>query len=148
MSIQIQKYSEEARKHWEKFVHESNNGTIFHTRRFLDYHPTDRFKDHSLVFMEGNKILALFPAIRKERDGLNTLISHQGASYGGFVYRENLSVRSAFDLIEALDVYAKSTQFDAIDMTLPPVIYHARPSHYLDFALYKFGFNYRKREIS
>ena len=28
---------------WDKFVEESDNGTMFHKREFLSYHPKDRF---------------------------------------------------------------------------------------------------------
>lgn len=66
---------------WDGFVRTSRNGTIFHTRRFLSYHPEGRFEDHSLLFYEGDELAAVFPASLKE--GL--LYSHQGSSHGGFV---------------------------------------------------------------
>jgi lipid II:glycine glycyltransferase (peptidoglycan interpeptide bridge formation enzyme) len=76
------------------------------------------------------------------------LSSHAGASFGGIVYPEGLSIRAAFDAVEALVAYARTRAFDSVEMTLPPVVYHDRPSHYVDFALYKIGFRYKKREIS
>jgi hypothetical protein len=148
MALEIIPYQEAHREEWENFVSQSNNGTMFHTRRFLSYHPYGRFQDHSFLFTEKNKIVALFPAVEKIIEDKRVLISHQGASYGGFVYPENLSVRMAFDLVKALIFYCKQQKFQRIEMTLPPVIYHQRPSHYLDFALYKNGFGYKKREIS
>ena len=148
MPIEIQLYETAVQKHWEHFVWQSNNGTLFHTRKFLSYHPPERFQDHSLVFREGNKILALLPATERIIDGEKNLASHTGSSYGGFVYPENLSVQLAFDLVESLIEYSRSRGFHRIEMTLPPVVYHARPSHYIDFALYKNGFSYKKREIS
>ena len=42
-------------KTWELFVSRNNKGTLFHTRRFLNYHPVGRFKDHSLMFFEKGK---------------------------------------------------------------------------------------------
>lgn len=148
MPIEIQPYEDCWQKQWEQFVWQSNNGTLFHTRRFLSYHEPGRFQDHSLIFKEGSRILAVLPATERVVDGKRVLASHTGASYGGFVYHENLSVQLAFDLVESLIEYSRSRGFDKLDMTLPPVIYHARPSNYIDFALYKNGFEYRKREIS
>jgi hypothetical protein len=148
MRLTVQKYTEEFIDSWEQFVQNSNNGTIFHTRQFLGYHPPDRFRDHSLIFLDGNRITGLFPAVLLNIDSKNILVSHRGASYGGFVYNENLSISQAFKLLEALDKYAADNQIHRIEMTLPPVIYHQRPSHYIDFALYKSGYSYKKREIS
>jgi hypothetical protein len=148
MGLAVVRYSENWRDNWDAFVWKANNGTLFHTRKFLGYHPAGRFEDHSLVFSEEKSTLALLPAALRQVDGKRVLSSHAGSSYGGFIYNENLSVRSAFDLVAALLDHCRSEKIDAIDMTLPPVIYHQRPSNYLDFALYKNGFSYRKREIS
>ena len=148
MRLTVHKYTHEFADSWEQFVQQSNNGTIFHTRRFLNYHPPGRFQDHSLVFLDGNRIIGLLPAVLLIPDSKSTLVSHRGASYGGFVYNENLSISQAFKLLEALDKYARENQIQCIEMTLPPVIYHQRPSHYIDFALYKCGYTYKKRELS
>jgi len=148
MALSVKRYSEDGRERWDDFVWKANNGTLFHTRRFLGYHAADRFEDHSLIFSEEKSTLAVFPAALRNVEGRRVLSSHAGASYGGFVYPENLSVRSAFDLVSALTGHCREEGIHAIDMTLPPVIYPQRPSHYLDFALSKNGFGYRKSEIS
>jgi hypothetical protein len=148
MAIKLSRYNNNDRRLWESFVWKANNGTLFHTRRFLDYHPPDRFEDHSLIFHEDKSLLALLPAVLLTRNGKVILSSHCGSSYGGFVYRENLSVRTAFDLVSSLIDYACKEKIDRIELTFPPVIYLKRLSHYLDFALYKEGFSFRKREIS
>jgi hypothetical protein len=148
MAIRLSLYSDTDQRQWDSFVWKANNGTLFHTRRFLSYHPAGRFQDNSLLFYEGENLLALLPAVFLERDGKRVLSSHCGSSYGGFVYRENLSIRSAFDLVSALVDYAQKHKIDRIELTFPPVIYLKRLSHYLDFALYKQGFTFKKREIS
>ena len=148
MAIDIRRYSDDDKRVWDRFVWKANNGTLFHTRRFLSYHPPDRFEDHSLIFGDGNRILAVFPAAMRRIEGRRTLASHCGSSYGGIVYPEATSIRAAFELVEALLAYGRREGVDRIEMTLPPVIYLQRPSHYLDFALYKNGFEYKKREIS
>jgi hypothetical protein len=133
---------------WEDFVRSSNNGTIFHTRKFLSYHPAERFKDNSLIFKSKNKITALLTAANVRKDDLKTLISHQGASYGGFVYKDNLSLRLAFDLTEALLDYSSSEGFQRIVITHSPFVYQKRYNNYIDFAFMRNGFNYLKREVS
>jgi hypothetical protein len=54
---------------WDNFVETSDNGTIFHKRRFLSYHPEGKFKDASLIFRKQNKLFSIFPAVEIERDG-------------------------------------------------------------------------------
>ncbi|MBU2492586.1 MAG: GNAT family N-acetyltransferase [Bacteroidetes bacterium] len=135
-------------KEWEEFVDNSDNGTIFHTRKFLSYHPKDKFIDSSLVVLKDGKPLSLLPAVKINREGKNILSSHSGASYGGFVYKQDLNIRDAFDSVEALLKYAKKQKFDAIQLTAPPMIYQTKYSNYFDFALFRNDFVYLKREIS
>lgn len=133
---------------WDEFIENSDNGTMFHTRKFLSYHPKDKFTDASLVILKNNKILALFPAVLIERDGKKILSSHSGASYGGFVYKEELSLQDAFAMVYSLLNYGEEIKANRLQLTPPPIIYQSKYSNYIDFALYKNGFNYLKREIS
>lgn len=133
---------------WDTFVKESDNGTMFHERKFLSYHPEGRFEDFSAVVLKDEKLFSIFPATIRERDGKQILISHQGSSYGGFVYKSDLNFKDAHDLVEGLEKYAKKLKCDAIQLTLPPMIYLSKYSNYLDFAFYRNGFSYLKREVS
>lgn len=146
--MEVTKYSKEDKELWESFVSCSNNGTIFHTRKFLSYHPSDRFKDTSLIFSENKKTVAVLTAANIKRDGVPTFISHQGASYGGFVYNDNLSIKQAFSLTESLIEYAKENEFRKIIITHSPFVYQKRYNNYVDFAFMQNGFKYVKREVS
>ncbi len=129
---------------WNNFVQSSNNGTLFHTRKFLSYHPESRFEDSSVVFKKENKIAAVFPAAIRE----NALISHPGASFGGPVFHLSFTLKDAFRVVESLVEFSRKKKFNRISLTLPPQIYYKRPSNYIDFALLKSGFEYQKREVS
>jgi hypothetical protein len=148
MNIDIQKYKPELETDWDNFVWQANNGTMFHTRKFLNYHPPERFEDNSLVITKENRILALFPAVVRYEQHRKILTSHRGASYGGIITKFNLSINDAFLIVEGLNDYARQNDFKGIDITPPPQIYYLRPSNYIDFALVKNGFGYKKREIS
>ena len=50
MKITIRKFTAKDTKDWDDFVERSNNETLFHLRSFLEYHPKNRFNDHSLIF--------------------------------------------------------------------------------------------------
>ncbi len=133
---------------WDVFIEQSDNGTIFHSRKFLSYHPEERFIDASIVVKKKNNIFSLFPAVLLERDGSKILSSHSGASYGGFAYRKDLNLKDAFTLVEMLIEYGKKLDVSKIQLTLPPVIYQSKYSNYFDFALIQNRFTYLKREVS
>jgi len=148
MNIDIQPFDKSFAENWDDFVWKSNNGTIFQTRQFLNYHPEGRFEDFSLVFRKEDRVIAVFPATVRFEHHRRILTSHRGSSYGGLVTKFNLSIMDAFRLVESLLEYAKSNQFQGVELTPPPIIYSQRPSNYIEFALVKNGFGYRKREIS
>ena len=50
--IQIVKFNNKFVDKWEEFISTSNNGTIFHLRKFLSYHKERTFDDHSFLFYE------------------------------------------------------------------------------------------------
>lgn len=133
---------------WDNFVDQSDNGTLFHKRAFLNYHPKDRFNDASIYVTKNGKILSMLTAAVINRDGKKILASHPGASYGGFVYDSDLNFKDAHDLVDMLLDYGRSLEVDRIQLTIPPIIYQTKYSNYFDFALYKNGFSYLKRDVS
>lgn len=133
---------------WDDFIENSDNGTIFHKREFLAYHPSDRFRDTSFFITKNNKLLSVITAAMVEREGKKILISHPGASYGSFVYKSDLNLKEAHSMVEALIDYSKELGADRIQLTLPPIIYQTKYSNYIDFALVRNGFTYLKREVS
>lgn len=142
--MDIQKFSERDTKQWEEFVATANNGTIFHYLKFLSYHPPHRFTDYHLIIKEKHNFLALFPAVAVEK----TIISHRGASYGGLVLRKSIGIHKTCLIVEHLIDHLKGRGFKKILLTQTPLIYYREPDQYVDFALLKSGFRYRKREIT
>ena len=146
--LTIKKISKINHVAWDNFVNKSNNGTMFHLRRFLSYHPNDRFIDHSLEFYKNNSLFSIFPAAEVIINKKRLLVSHPGSTFGSFVTLENLSISNAMKLVEILVYYAVKNGFDGIRLTVPPSFYYNRTSNYLDFSLLKNGFNYFKREVT
>ena len=62
--ISIRKFGEKNSAQWDLFVRNANNGTLFHLRRFINYHPKDRFEDYSLEFYKNNHLFAVLPAAK------------------------------------------------------------------------------------
>lgn len=146
--LEVELFSRDKKTIWDQFIWDSNNGTLFHTRKFLNYHPNGRFIDNSLLFFKKGKLLAVFPAVILEPESGKILDSHPGASFGGFIVPKEINLKNGFELVETLVNYSKSNGFTAIDMTLPPIFYSWKIQNYIDFALLRNKFVYRKREIS
>ena len=135
-------------KVWDFFVPKTNNGTLFHLRSFLNYHPNSRFNDHSILVRKKGKLFSLFPAVEQIIDGKKILFSHPGATVGSFSLPENLSIADALCLGEQLIKYAKGKKFQSIKINLPPNLYQRRLSNYMEYSFFKHGFKYTKREIT
>jgi len=144
----VNKFLEDNRNTWENFVKHSNNGTIFHLRKFIDYHEVGRFEDYSLEFFKNNSLFSVFPASLVKNNKKKILVSHPGTTIGSFVLQENLSIQNSFNLVESLVKHARENNFNEIRLTLPPITYLKRPSNYIDFSLLRNGFKYLKREVS
>ena len=143
--LRFQKDEEQA---WELFVPKTNNGTIFHLRSFLNYHPESRFKDHSVMVRKKGNLFSLLPAAEQVLKGKKTLVSHPGATVGSFTLPENLSIADSFGLVKKLIEYAKNEKFQCIRISLPPNLYQRRLSNYMEYSFFKFGFVYAKREVT
>ena len=83
--ITIQRYTEEDIKLWNRFNKQSKNYLFMFDRAYMNYHQ-ERFIDHSLLFFNDDKLIALLPMSEHNR----TLISHGGLTYGGFIIDEKM----------------------------------------------------------
>lgn len=148
MSISVRRFNHSDEKCWDEFVEHSNNGTLFHTRKFLYYHPEDRFLDHSLIFEKKGTIISVLPAAIQTKDGEQILISHPGASVGSCVVPEKLSFAESLEIVEKLSNFAQSYNIQRIRLIQPPIIYQIYLSQYMDFSFKKAGYSYIRRELS
>ena len=148
MSITIHQFNSSDEKSWDEFVISSNNGTLFHTRKFLNYHPSDRFLDHSLIFKQKGHIISVLPAVIQKKGGDQVLISHPGASVGSFVVPERLSFSLSIQIVKKLSAYAKLNKLNKLCLTQPPIIYQRHISQYMDFAFKNEGYSFVYRELS
>ena len=146
--IKIKKFSKNNYAAWDSFVLEANNGTLFHLRKFLSYHPEDRFKDHSVEIYKKNSLLSVFPAADIIINNKKMLTSHPGSSYGSFVSKEELSIKDAMEMVSKLIDYSSKKGFDGIQLTIPPGFHSNRVSNYIEYSLLINGFDYYRRAVS
>ena len=141
--MEIIQYSESWKEKWDSFVHKSNNGTIFHLQKFLDYHPKDRFQFNHLIFLDKGNIKAVLPGSLKN----HIYESPIGASYGSLVTMD-VKFAEAMDLVSLLLEYGRNNGIKEFILTSAPMVYERHPNQNLDFAMLWQGFDYSLHYIS
>jgi len=147
-SFQIELYSEKYFHKWENFIKNSRNGTIFHSRSFLSYHPKDKFRDFSLLFLKDGNIFSVLPGCLIEDNNHKIFASHQGSTYGGFIIPYRFGIRDCLRLVEDFIEFIKKKGIDYIWMRYPEYIFEKEPSQEIKFAMNYFGFKIEYMELS
>ena len=141
--LNIAPYSSGYKNVWNEFVNKSKNGVFLFFREYMDYH-SDRFEDHSLLFFEDDKLVALLPANREGEE----LISHGGLTFGGMVADERMSADLMLCIFEQLTDYSKKKGFLRVIYKPVSHIYHRTPSEEDLYALFVRGARLVRRDLS
>ncbi len=148
MSLTVVPFAGKWESAWEAGVASSRNGTVFHTRRFLSYHPEGRFLDASILFLDGEKIVGLLPAARRTDDGKPILVSHPGASYGGIVLPLGAPMNTTGEMLSLLKEHARAEGYGRISLLrLPPVSLQREWSGDQQYWLYQQGWRMTQCEM-
>lgn len=130
-AITVHPYTEAHRAEWDAFVERSNNGTMFHQQRFLEYHPSGKWQWHHLMFREGDRLVGVLPA-GIGKDG--ALWSPTGASYGSIVVADE-SFERCLHIVDAFIAYATSIGLRDAYLIPPPLIYTLNYSQHVEYAM-------------
>jgi Acetyltransferase (GNAT) domain len=142
--IIIHEYKPKYREEWDRFVDESNIGTMFHKQAFLDYHTPGRFEFFNLMFRRGDQLVGVMPAGLK--DNGTVLWSPVGASYGSVVVKD-ISFEISLEIIDALLDYSKD-RFKEIFLIPPPFIYNKIYNQHLEYSMMYRKFDFENHYIS
>ncbi|MBF4471183.1 MULTISPECIES: GNAT family N-acetyltransferase [Flavobacterium] len=127
----VRQYQESDYDGWNTLVSQAKNAAFLFHRDFMEYHK-DRFEDYSLMIYKNEKLVAVLPA-NKSRE---FVYSHQGLTYGGLVYRENLKLASVILIFKAVLFYLNENKIAKIQIKTIPHIYHKKPAEELNYALF------------
>ncbi len=116
---------------WNAFVSTAKNATFLFHRDFMGYH-ADRFQDYSLLVFDGEKLVALLPANRVE----NTVYSHQGLTYGGFVLGNQVKLGASIAIIKSVLHFLHSNQIERLQLKTIPTIYTTAFSEEIQYVLF------------
>ena len=140
--ITIMEYSSKYNERWDDFVLlKSTNGTFQQTRRFLNYHPADRFVDNSLMFLKGSEIIAVLPANIILEDNKKVLCSHQGSTFGGIVIeKNNIKVSVLSSILDELDKYCIKQGICKLHLKMTSQLYAKDKTELIDYMLFNRGY--------
>lgn len=138
----IKGYEDKFLNEWDEFViSKSINGTFLQTRKFLNYHPNQRFKDTSwMVYIKG-RLVAVCPGCEYIENGLRCCVSHRGSTFGGLVLSDMVyKAEYLIEIIHACEIYLKERGFDAWKLHITSDIFSKVDSNLLQYALYHEGY--------
>lgn len=143
LTLRIEQYNDSFEEKWDKFVlSNSINGTFLQTRSFLNYHPSDRFKDNSLVIFKGNTtIIAVIPACTIYENREKVLYSHLGSTFGGIIINRSFNnIDHINGIMQTLNDYLKEKNFNKIVLKNASDLFSNGNINLLNYFLFKDGF--------
>lgn len=142
--LQVTKYEGNRKLEWDNFVKSSKNGHFFFYRDYMEYH-SDRFQDFSLIiYNDKGNIMALLPA---SIDG-DTVISHGGLTFGGFVSDSKMTVAKMLDVFANVKQFLKNAGVRMFIYKCMPAIYNKYPSDEDLYALFRNNGELYRRDVS
>jgi hypothetical protein len=142
--IAVARYEPAAREEWNRFVAESKNGTFLFDRGYMEYH-ADRFRDHSLLFRDGGKLLAILPASQNDA---GDLVSHGGLTYGGIISGRQMKTATMLRVFDALAEYARNAKIAKLVYKCIPAMYHDVPAEEDLYALFRANARLVRRDVA
>lgn len=147
--MNIIRYEESLCSKWDEFVRkEAVNGTFLQTRKFLSYHPAERFVDCSFLVENKGNIVAVCPACINISDGRKEVISHGGSTYGGLlVAADAYKTEKLIEIIDLAETFLGDIGINKITYKVTPDIYCKIPSDLMRFCLEHAGYK-QKTELN
>ena len=128
---------------WNEFVARAKNATFLFHRDFMEYHK-DRFEDYSLLVFEDGKLVCVMPGNRVGE----TVFSHQGLTYGGFVISNKLKTKAVFSYFEAVVGFLKKSAIKKVIIKPIPIFYNKTFSFELEYYLFKIQSNLVRKDMN
>jgi hypothetical protein len=128
---QVKIYQNSDYEQWNAFISQAKNATFLFHRDFMEYH-RDRFEDYSLMVYDNKKLVAVLPANRVGEQ----LYSHQGLSYGGLVYQEDIRLNTVVKVFQSVLFFLNENGVLQLQLKILPSIYHQKPAQEIDYVLF------------
>jgi hypothetical protein len=143
-SFRVVRYTAACRQAWDEFVSTGKNATFLFYRDFMEYHG-DRFVDYSLMVFDGQKLVALLPANLNAED---TLISHEGLTYGGLVVAWSATLMEVASCFHAILQYLHQQKIARLRYKRLPGFYNVLPDDETIYVLFLLAARLWRRDIA
>jgi hypothetical protein len=132
---------------WDRLVWASPSGTVFHTLKFLSYHPASRFDFLNLAIGEDGDLLGVIPGGIVKVGERRLYRSPVGASFGGFTFRAGCDMERMDSAVGAFEGKMRELGLDGVEIVLAPACYRDGDRS-LDFVLTSRGYGLALREAT
>ena len=141
--IRVEPYSSQRKQIWDEMIARSRNGVFLFFRDYMEYH-SNRFQDASLLFFNGDELLAVLPA---NRNG-DQVVSHGGLTFGGVISQHNLGASAMLELFDGLREWLRAQGVRTLVYKPVPHIYNRTPAEEDLYALFRSGARLVRRDLS
>ena len=100
--MEIKKFDSIDAVFWDEAVLKSKNGVFIFHRNYMDYHK-EKFKDHSLMILKNNKIIAQFPATEHG----SQIVSHGGLTFGSLIMSFDVKAVEILEVLNQVKYYSR-----------------------------------------
>lgn len=140
--IRVCRYKECNFEEWDYFVlKKAVNGTFLQTRKFLSYHPPERFVDDSLMIYDDKTLVAVVPGCEIDTSEGIQFVSHKGSTYGGIlVSKDYYKADKVLSIVDIIDTYL-SEHYDNSLLKITADIHSKTDSSLLQYALFYHGYS-------
>lgn len=97
----------------------------------MEYHK-DRFEDYSLLVFDEKTLVAIFPANIKN----NTVVSHGGLTFGGFIVAKEEATKNSIQYFAQLLKFVSKHHIEKIIFKQSPSFYSAVSQDEIDYAMF------------
>jgi hypothetical protein len=141
--MQVVRYSSLYKEKWDSFIDTARVKSFLYKRDFMDYH-SDRFIDFSFLVIENDRVKALLPANISE----NVVYSHQGLTYGGFLYSNEETLGNVILIVSEILRCLNALGVDRLVLKLPPRFYYSGASDEVPWVLFKLRSRLYRRDVA
>ncbi len=136
-------YKPEFKSTWDNFVSNAKNSLFLFYRDYMEYH-SDRFTDHSLLFFNKGRLVALLPA----NISSDNLYSHSGLTFGAFISDYTMKTPLMLNLFQKLIEHCRAQGIKEIVYKPIPYIYQTVPADEDLYALFVYNAKLVARNVS
>ncbi|SEA23129.1 GNAT family N-acetyltransferase [Bizionia paragorgiae] len=108
----------------------------------MEYH-SDRFKEASLLIFRNDKLVAVFPMNAVG----NTVISHQGLTYGGLLFGTNVKFNHVLAIFRAVLKHLSESKITTLGLKVLPDIYASFPNDELKYLMFILQAKLERRDV-